>query len=122
MGLSSNILLNNIEIYMVLSFLLLKMLVVKKITGCFSEEFRKKFGLNFNPVKVFIYEFIPLSPFMVVSAMTNLLNFEVSNPHEKANVIGHVVTLFLCVFLIAVFHVIATSRLADRKKRKQKNR
>ena len=81
MGLSTNILLNNFEIYLILSFLLLKMLVIKKLLSCFSEDFRKKFSLNFNPARIFIYEFISLSPFMIVSAMTNLLSFEVSNPH-----------------------------------------
>ena len=110
MGLSTKILVNNTEIYFVLILLIVKMLVGKLILNFISEEFKKKFSLNFSPIKIFILECIPLTPFMIISALTNLIEFKLSIFNEKLNIIGQILSLFLCISLIGVHYVLRTSK------------
>ena len=58
---------------------------------------------------------------MVISALTNLLNFKISTIQEKINIFSQIITLFFCIVLIGVHYIINHSKSKNKEKRRKLN-
>ena len=117
-GISTSLLINNFEIYLNLSLLLLKAYFFRFLMrSLFSLAIRKILNTNFNILEIFIAEAVPAIPFMVISALTSLLNFNMTSFDEKLNIMGQISTLFFCIAIIFLNYVFKTSNLTDKSKR-----
>ena len=120
-GISTNLLTNNFETYFGLSSLFLKVYIFRVLARCLSSALRKALKLDFDFFEVFVAESVPATPFMVISAITSLMNFSMSNFYEKLNMIGQILTLFFCISVLFVNHIFKTSHSSNKKKRVKAN-
>ena len=118
-GFSTNLLSNNFETFFSLGLLILKMQLIRILIRCFEPLLASALGLKFTRVQVFIAEVIPATPFLIIPALTNLLNFKVRNFSEKANLMGQIVTLFFCIICLFLNRIVKTSRSPKKWRRKK---
>ena len=106
---------------MIVGFMGVKLFLLVCLVKCLRLETRKHFGIKIEPTKVIISQIVSLSRFMIISALKNILDFSFCSIKEKMNVLGHVITLFCCLFVVVVSHINNTST-SSKKTRELRNR
>ena len=113
-GMTTNSLPNNIETYFYVILLFLKMYLLRCLSFCFHPLLNRALGLNFDSSKFFIAETISMLPFIIIPAVTSLLNFQFYNFLEKVNLFQQITILFICFIILFVSHIARSSKSSQK--------